>query len=68
MTMKIVLLGDSCVGKTCLINQYVNNKFTIHCMATIGVDFRIKDLVIDHRVISMQVSHWVGSYQIITSM
>ena len=36
---KIVLIGDSCVGKSCIMDRYVNNRFTEHQEVTIGAIF-----------------------------
>ena len=44
---KIVLLGDTNVGKTQLFNQFVMNKFQENSQATIGVEFKNKTLLID---------------------
>uniref|UniRef100_A0A7S1IQP0 Ras-related protein Rab-7b n=1 Tax=Eutreptiella gymnastica TaxID=73025 RepID=A0A7S1IQP0_9EUGL len=43
---KVVVLGDSSVGKTSLINRYVYEKFSGRYMATIGSDFHAKDIKI----------------------
>jgi GTPase SAR1 family protein len=40
----VILLGDSNVGKTCIINKYVKNSFINHNKSTIGVDFANKPL------------------------
>ena len=42
-SIKVVLLGDSGVGKTSLMNQYVNHQFSINCKATIGASFLTKE-------------------------
>jgi len=49
-TLKIVILGDSGVGKTSLMNRYSTGKFTGQYKATIGADFLSKDNVVvtDH--------------------
>lgn len=44
-TLKMVLLGDSGVGKTSLMNRYSTGKFTGQYKATIGADFLTKDNV-----------------------
>lgn len=38
---KIIIVGDSSVGKSCLLMKYADNEFTTAHQATIGVDFRI---------------------------
>jgi len=49
--------GDSGVGKTSLMNQYVNKKFSSQYKATIGADFLTKEMQIDDRLVTMQVGH-----------
>lgn len=40
--LKICLLGESSVGKTCLLRRYADDEFDESTLATIGVDFRFK--------------------------
>lgn len=54
--LKVIILGDSSVGKTSLMNQYVNKRFSNQYKATIGADFLTKEVVVDDRVVTMQVS------------
>ena len=49
------ILGDSGVGKTSLMNQYVNKKFSASYKATIGADFLTKEVLVDDRLVTMQV-------------
>ncbi|KAG5459470.1 MAG: putative GTPase, partial [Olpidium bornovanus] len=51
--IQVIILGDSGVGKTSLMNQYVNKKFTGQYKATIGADFLTKEVVVDGRVVTM---------------
>ena len=44
------------VGKTSLMNQYVNKKFSNQYKATIGADFLTKEVMVDDRLVTMQVS------------
>lgn len=53
--LKVVILGDSSVGKTSLMNQYVTKKFSNDYQATMGADFLMKEIVINDRVVTMQV-------------
>lgn len=53
--LKVIVLGDSGVGKTSLMNQYVNNKFSNQYKATIGADFLTRDVDIGDRRVTMQV-------------
>jgi len=41
---KIIVIGDSNVGKTCLTFRFCGGKFPEKCEATIGVDFREKTI------------------------
>uniref|UniRef100_A0A8C1N7S1 RAB7b, member RAS oncogene family n=1 Tax=Cyprinus carpio TaxID=7962 RepID=A0A8C1N7S1_CYPCA len=54
--LKVIILGDSGVGKTSLMNQYVNNKFSNQYKATIGADFLTKEVMVDDRLVTMQVT------------
>lgn len=53
--LKVIILGDSGVGKTSLMNQYVNKKFSNQYKATIGADFLTKEVLVDDRIVTMQV-------------
>lgn len=48
-------MDDSSVGKTSLMNQYVNKKFSNQYKATIGADFLTKEVLVDDRLVTMQV-------------
>jgi Ras-related protein Rab-7A len=54
--LKIIVLGDSGVGKTCLLKQYVQRKFEPRYKATIGAEFLSKDISIDG--VDVKVSIW----------
>ncbi|KAJ1492721.1 ras family-domain-containing protein, partial [Baffinella frigidus] len=53
--LKVIILGDSGVGKTSLMNQYVNKKFSNQYKATIGADFLTKEVSVDDRLVTMQL-------------
>ena len=44
---KVVLVGDADTGKTCLLYRLIDDKFFTSYIATIGVDFRIRTIVLD---------------------
>ncbi|KAL6502536.1 hypothetical protein OROHE_024541 [Orobanche hederae] len=52
--VKVIILGDSGVGKTSLMNQYVNKKFSNQYKATIGADFLTKEVQFEDRVFTLQ--------------
>ena len=45
-TFKILTLGESGVGKTCILRRFVENKFSKNHLATIGIDFKTKTIYI----------------------
>jgi len=57
---KIIILGDSGVGKTSLMNQYVNNRFSAQYKATIGADFLVKEITVDEKLVTLQIWDTAG--------
>ncbi|KDO21184.1 hypothetical protein SPRG_11043 [Saprolegnia parasitica CBS 223.65] len=58
--LKVIILGDSGVGKTSLMNQYVNQKFSTQYKATIGADFLTKEIMLDEKLVTMQIWDTAG--------
>ena len=52
---KIIVIGDSNVGKTCLTFRFCGGKFLARSEATIGVDFREKTVQIEDETIKLQI-------------
>ena len=67
--IKIIVVGDSGVGKTNLINRFASDKFDTNSKATIGVEFVYKTLKINKEVIKVEVWDTAGQerYKAITS-
>ena len=42
--LKLIIIGDSSVGKTCLLLRFSDDQFPTSHMPTIGIDFRIKTI------------------------
>ncbi|XP_067832293.1 ras-related protein Rab-7a-like [Heptranchias perlo] len=59
--LKVVLLGNSGVGKSALMNQYINKHYTNLYKATIGADFLTKDIVSDNKNVTLQVWDTAGT-------
>ena len=53
MIIKIVILGNSSVGKSNLLLWYSKDKFWSDEWATIGMDFMSKDIEIDNKMIKL---------------
>merc|ERR1712205_189305 len=58
--LKVIILGDSSVGKTSLMNQFVHRKFNAQYKATIGADFLTKEVMVDDRLVTMQIWDTAG--------
>ena len=55
INFKIILVGDSSVGKTCLLMRAVNNKFTENYQATIGFEFLLMYYQVNNVKIKLQI-------------
>lgn len=53
--IKLVILGNTNVGKTSLVNQYLNKEFMEKYNVTVGVDYFNKKIKINDRIIKLQV-------------
>ena len=53
--LKTVIAGEGGVGKTTLLHRYVEGKFNADTRLTIGVEFHLKELVIDGRKVILQI-------------
>ncbi|RXW18433.1 hypothetical protein EST38_g7427 [Candolleomyces aberdarensis] len=58
--LKVIILGDSGVGKTSLMNQYVNKRFSNQYKATIGADFLTKAVDVDNQQVTIQLWDTAG--------
>nr|GEU53872.1 Ras-related protein RABA4d-like [Tanacetum cinerariifolium]GEU87527.1 Ras-related protein RABA4d-like [Tanacetum cinerariifolium]GEU95056.1 Ras-related protein RABA4d-like [Tanacetum cinerariifolium] len=66
---KVVLIGDSAVGKSQLLARFARNEFSVDSKATIGVEFQTKTLVIDQKMVKAQIWDTAGQerYRAVTS-
>lgn len=53
--IKLVLLGDSFVGRTALIRQFVDHAFPIEYIPTIGINYAATELEIDGKQVKLQI-------------
>ncbi|KAM0870954.1 hypothetical protein ACQ4PT_039690 [Festuca glaucescens] len=66
---KVVLIGDSAVGKSQILARFARNEFSLDSKATIGVEFQTRTLVIDHKSVKAQIWDTAGQerYRAVTS-
>ncbi|XP_028099332.1 ras-related protein RIC1-like isoform X4 [Camellia sinensis] len=57
---KLLLIGDSGVGKSCLLLRFVNDSYLESYISTIGVDFKIRTVKHDGKTIKLQVLSFNG--------
>ncbi|KAL6107891.1 rab8a [Pungitius sinensis] len=57
---KLLLIGDSGVGKTCLLLRFSEDAFNSGVICTIGVDFKIRTIELDGKKIKLQIWDTAG--------
>ena len=60
LKLKVMVLGESMVGKTSLITRYTNEKFGGRYLCTVGIDFQKKKLLISNKKIVLQIWDTAG--------
>ena len=61
LNLKVILLGDSTVGKTSIFTQYIKKEFKISTLATIGMDNTKKTIKLDGRTINLSILDTPGN-------
>ncbi|PRW59514.1 Rab family GTPase [Chlorella sorokiniana] len=66
---KVVLIGDSGVGKSNLLSRFTRNEFSLESKSTIGVEFATRSIQVDGKTIKAQIWDTAGQerYRAITS-
>ncbi|RZR84258.1 hypothetical protein BHM03_00011029 [Ensete ventricosum] len=57
---KVVLIGDSAVGKSQILARFARDEFSLDSKATIGVEFQTRTLVIQHKSVKAQIWDTAG--------
>lgn len=60
LQLKVIVLGDSGVGKTSILNRFVKQEFSQSYRATVGADFLFKEFTMDNKEISLQLWDTAG--------
>ena len=58
--LKLLLIGDSSVGKTSLLLRYTDNSFSDKYIATIGVEFKSKDITLNNNTYKIHIWDTAG--------
>ena len=69
MIFKIVLIGDTSVGKTNILSKYLTDEFDPESKATVGVEFGTKNFKIENNIVKVQIWDTAGQerYRSITN-
>ena len=58
--MRLLIVGNSAVGKTCLLRRFSENAYSESFIPTVGIDFAVKNLKIDNKIIKVQIFDTAG--------
>ncbi|XP_017979746.1 PREDICTED: ras-related protein RABA1f-like [Theobroma cacao] len=57
---KVVLIGDSGVGKSNLLSRFTRNEFSLESKSTIGVEFATRSIRVDDKIVKAQIWDTAG--------
>jgi len=60
LLIKLLMIGDSGVGKSCLLLRFSDDSFTTSFITTIGIDFKIKTIDLDGKRVKLQIWDTAG--------
>ena len=60
LLVKLLLIGDSGVGKSAILTRFADDSFTQSFITTIGIDFKIRTIIIDGKRIKLQIWDTAG--------
>jgi GTPase SAR1 family protein len=51
--MRLLVVGNSSVGKTCLLRRFSDGSYSDNFIPTVGIDFAVKKIKIDNKIIKV---------------
>ena len=60
LIIKLLIVGNSSVGKSCILSRYCNDIFNEKFISTIGIDFNIKRIKVNNKNIKLQLWDTAG--------
>lgn len=57
---KLVIIGDSGVGKTAVMRRFTDDEFSVSFIATIGIDFKIRSMEVREKFVKVQIWDTAG--------
>ena len=58
--VQLLVIGDAAVGKTSILSRFAQDKFSPQYLATLGIDFFTKDVMIDKEIIHIKIWDTAG--------
>ncbi|KRX10339.1 P-loop containing nucleoside triphosphate hydrolase [Pseudocohnilembus persalinus] len=58
--LRLLIVGNSSVGKTCLLRRFSEGQFNQNFIPTVGIDFAVKNLKIDNKIVKVQIFDTAG--------
>lgn len=59
-TLKILTIGESAVGKTCILLRFTDNKFLVNHITTIGIDYKSKTIKMGQKTVKLKIWDTAG--------
>jgi small GTP-binding protein len=59
-TLKILTIGESAVGKTCILLRFTDNKFLVNHITTIGIDYKSKTIKMGLKTVKLKIWDTAG--------
>ena len=60
-TLKLILIGDANVGKSCLLQTFIENTFNVNTNSTIGIEYETKNVVVKGNDVKLSIWDTAGA-------